>query len=133
MARFVFNVRHLSKDGRPKAGAFSPEYYNGRFETSVCGLEGVGDERLWHLGATIRAQAKLSAVAALQVSTKSISFVGLVCEPAPIVDFPEHGVIIGWADGDDEKHKRIAKQQALADAITTTDVRRPPTYVSPLN
>lgn len=132
IARFVFDRRHLFKDGKPKRGAFQLDWHPGlnRFEVSVCGLAGVELARVWGLGGTIRAAEGKSAIAALRLPVASVTSLGLDCGPAPeLPDFPEHGVITGWDPADDAKDGRIALQQDLAGAVT--DVMRPPAIGGP--
>ena len=121
VARFVFSDRHLSKDGKPKRGAFQPERHPklGRWEVSVCGLYRVSAVRVWELGSTIRAEK--SAIAALRLPVAAIVSIGLECEAAPeLPDFAEHGVIVGWDPEDDSKESRNALQLELAARVTAT-------------
>lgn len=128
VARFVFRPRDLYADGRPKPKAFQPEFHAefGRFETSVCGLNGVLDERLWFLARTLRAAEGLSAIAALQIPVVRITETGLACEPAPEPDYPEHGVIVGWNPDPKAKDERLAQQVELVACVPARAVRRPP-------
>lgn len=121
-ARFVFKPRDLTGEGKPKPKAFAPELHPElvRLETSVCGMNGVQRERLWELGARIR--PGLSAIAAAEVPVAEVVTVGLSCEAAPMPDFDEHGVIIGWDA--ENKARRMSDQQDLAAACVA--VHRPP-------
>lgn len=123
VARFAFYSRQVSKTGIPRPFAFEPEEHpdTGRLETSICGLHEVSADRLWHLGRTIRTDGR-GAIAAIEVPVEAVVDAGLGCESAPEVDFPEHGVILGW---DTDKDKRLSIQQDLVAAHTA--VRRPPT------
>lgn len=127
VARFVFRSRDLSQDGRPKPRAFQPEVHPElrRYETSVCGLNGISPERLWELGRTVRASSGLTAIAALRLSVRAVRETGLRCEPAPEPGYPEHGVIVGWADDPEAKDKRLAQQVDLAALVSPNDVLRP--------
>jgi len=89
----------------------------------VCGLTGTPDERLWHLGSTVR--ANLSAIAAVEVSVSQVKAAGLTCESAPEENYDEHGVILGWDDDPDAKDKRLAAQQELVANLRADSVRRP--------
>jgi hypothetical protein len=85
-----------------------------QFETSVCGRNGVKNERFWFLGNAIRPGCDV--LAAVEISVANIQLCGLRCEPAPEnqpIDYPEHGVIVGWDTGED-KERRMAAQQELA-------------------
>lgn len=126
IARFVFRKRDLFANGLPKRGAFAPEPFCGRFETSICGLNGVSMERLWHLGRTLRAGSGMSALAALKLSVLQVGSTGLSCEAAPRQDCDEHGVIVGWDDDVDAKDARLAAQQELAALVSLECVMRPP-------
>jgi hypothetical protein len=120
VGRFVFNRRRdFFADGRPKPKTFQPERHpvTGAFETSVCGLTGVSDSRVWLLGRTIRAQAGLSAVAQLVLPVKRIRAAGLECSAAPEQQYDEHGVIVGWNNDESAKSERLALQQELVAGV----------------
>ena len=127
VGRFLFNRRDLFQNGTPKPKAFAPDWHPTlqRFETSVCGLNGVDDERLWHLGKTVRAVSGLSAIAAAEISVATIRSIGLKCNAAPEPGYPEHGVIVGWNSDPESKDARLAAQQELVAAIPASNVRRP--------
>lgn len=126
VARFIFSKRDIYANGTPRPKAFEPELHPDlrRYETSVCGLNGVHDDRLWHLGRTIRSDKTAFAVA--EVSVADISAANLACEPLPQVDYDEHGVILGWNSDPDAKDARMSAQQDLVAAISAQHVRRPP-------
>lgn len=132
VARFVFKERDLIKSGSqvglPKSGAFRLDFHPelARHEVSICGLRNVAIERLWHLGRTIRQQEGLSAIAALRLDVGRIEGLTLRCEPAPMEDFAEHGVIINWPSGDDNKSAREDLRNGLAAMVTRDDVLQPP-------
>lgn len=119
VARFVFEKRKLNTtDGSPKQNAFAPERHpaSNILETSVCGLNGVADERLQILGQTIR-KDKI-AIAAIEITVEKINETGLKCNAAPELKtlyYPEHGVIVGW---DEDKSLRLKLQQHLASNYT---------------
>ena len=121
VARFVFEKkRKLYGDWRPRPLAFEPNRNDakGVFETSICGLMGVTNERLWFLGDNIREKP---AIAAVEIAVVEIVKAGLNCVSEPStdpIDFPEHGVILGWHETD--KSERLAKMQALAAAYKAT-------------
>jgi hypothetical protein len=101
---------------------FTPERHPdlGHFETSMCGMNDVTHARLWHLGATLR--CPLSAIAALEIGVADIAGVGLRCDPAPMHEFAEHAVIVGWDE--ESKDKRM---QACIDLVAVAKgVLRPP-------
>ena len=126
IARFVFERRHLFANGTPKPKAFEPELHPElrRFETSVCGLNGAPDERLWHLGRTVRPGKQ--AIAAVEISVQAIEATQLVCEPLPQPNYDEHGVILGWSNDPEAKDARMSAQQDLVAGISAEQVRRPP-------
>ncbi len=116
VGRFVFKLDRKFKDGKPKPAVFAPERSpeTGKWETSVCGRNGVCDERFWYLGNTIITGK--NTLAAVEITVAKVQLSGLRCEAAPNcvpIDYPEHGVIIGWDTGN-EKSKRLAEQQELA-------------------
>lgn len=127
LARFSFDKRDFSKDGSPKPRVFNPHPHptNGVLETSVCGLTGVTDERLWYLGRTLRIGEHKQAIAAVQLPVSETESAGLRCDPDPDLsnDYPEHGVIVGWSE---EKDRRISETQELLANISK--VKRPPNY-----
>lgn len=126
IARFIFNKRDLNASNRPRPGAFAPEFYLGRFETSVSGLNGVTQDRLWELGRTVRAKEGKSALASLQLSVRQVCVIGLHCEAAPMLGYAEHGVIVGWGADVDRKDIRLAAQIELAAAVSQAGVVHPP-------
>jgi hypothetical protein len=116
IARFAFERRKLYADGRPRPHIFEPmkNKQSGVYETSVCGLNGMSEDRLWLIGANIREKPALAAV---EVAVAGVIGAGLHCEPDPVtdpIDFPEHGLILGWHETD--KSQRLEKMQVLADA-----------------
>lgn len=122
VSRFVFERRKLTKEGKPKPHVFEQERHpeHGRLETSVCGMNGTTDDRLWSLGHSIR--APLHAIAVVEVPVTSIESTGLECIPDAMPQYDEHGVIVGWDQ--DDKSKRLALQQDLA--VAHSRVRYPP-------
>ncbi|MGA3844084.1 hypothetical protein ACI2UC_14590 [Ralstonia nicotianae] len=132
VARFVFNKRDLFADGRPKPKVFGPEWHPSfeRYETSVCGLNGTTDVRLWDLGCTVRASSDLTAIAVVDIHVADVVAAGLSCEPAPEKDYAEHGVILGWDNEPEAKDKRLAVQQDLVARLCAEAVRRRPSHSS---
>ena len=114
IARFSFNKRDFFATGVPKPRLFAPETHpeSGVLETSVCGLFGVSDERLWFLGRTIRQEKVAEAAAILPIAATSTA--GLRCDPDPQDGFPEHGVILGWSD---DKDRRLSQSQDLVASV----------------
>jgi hypothetical protein len=118
IARFSFDRRDLFADQRPKPRLFTPERHPelGRLETSVCGMNGVAPERIAYLAATIRSGK--CAHAAVELAVQAVIDAELECEAAPEDGYAEHGVIVGWEDGDDAKSKRLSAMQELVAAVT---------------
>jgi hypothetical protein len=53
VSRFIYQSDKISRQTKkPKPGAFMPEYYENRHETSVCHLDGCAEDRVWQLGRT---------------------------------------------------------------------------------
>jgi len=124
IARFVFDKTEIDKDGLPKRKVFKPEFYEERHELSICGLNNVAVERMWHLGKTVRASEGKYAYASISLTTTLVSQVGLHTIEAPnLPDFVEHGVVLGWSD---DKDARLLLQADLAAKCTKVDVRYPP-------
>lgn len=123
VSRFVFEKRKLTKEGMPKPHVFEQERHPqfGHLETSVCGMNGTPEVRLWSLGESIR--APLKAIAAVEVPVANVQIAGLSCIPDALPCYDEHGVIIGW--NEDDKSARLSIQQDLAASCSA--VRRPPT------
>lgn len=128
VARFVFDKRDLWPDGRPKRGAFKVDFHPDlkRYEMSVCGLNGVTEERLWFLGRTIRAAESRFAIAVVGMPVKSVVLAGLRCKAAPEYHFPEHGVVLGWNSNPEAKSERLQQQADLAALIPASAIRRAP-------
>jgi len=124
IARFVFDKTEIDKDGLPKRKAFKPELYEERHELSICGLNNVAAERMWHLGKTVREAEGKSAYASISLTTTLVSQVGLYTIEAPVhPHFLEHGVVLGWSD---DKDVRLLLQADLAAQCSRSDVRYPP-------
>lgn len=123
VARFSFSKRDFFANGAPKAKVFAPEMNPELrcLETSICGMNGVKESRLWFLGNSIR--SPLLAVAAVEVPVASVTAAGLLCEEAPEQNYLEHGVIIGWDEGPDAKDQRLLAMQDLVAAVSA--VKRP--------
>ncbi len=107
LTRFVYNADEVNRAGRVKPGAFLPtlETHSGRWETSVCRMNGCTEERVWDLARTQRPDRTVKARA--DHSVQSAVAVGLVCVAAPVHGFPEHAVLLGWP-GDKPAQKDIA-------------------------
>lgn len=110
VSRFIYDSDKIYKQtGKPKVGAFLPEYFNARHETSVCHLDGCPDHRVWHLAGTRRSDKILRARADFPIAIAVDQ--SLSCVSAPEEDFCEHAVIIDWPP-DKEGQKRIALELA---------------------
>lgn len=124
IARLSFEKRDFDKDGNPKPRVFNPSPHpvTGVLETSVCGLEGVTEERLWYLGRTLRLKEHKQAIAAVQLPISAANSAGLRCYSDPDLDnnYPEHGVIVGWGE---DKEKRLIEAEDLIASIVA--VKRP--------
>ncbi|HWH82281.1 MAG TPA: hypothetical protein VNU71_08595 [Burkholderiaceae bacterium] len=102
LARYVYESRNFFKETRkPKPGAFYPEFFQERWETSVCGRDGVSEERIWTLATTARPDKTLHG--RFDFETAMAISEGLACEPAPMDNFEEHAVLIGWPDPGETK------------------------------
>jgi hypothetical protein len=117
VGRFIFNKRDLFQDGRPKPAAVGPEFYDQRYETSVCGLLNVPEPRLQFLGKTIRSDK--FALGLIKIPVPAILFAGLSCQAEPTT-FPEHGVILGW--NADDKALRMNTQTQITSTVRAEDV-----------
>jgi len=119
--RFILRDRHYSRiENRPKQSAFMPEEYGGRWETSVCRISTVPEQRIWHLGRTVR--PGLAAVARADFPVQAALDEMLACVPATEA-FPEHAVLTNWPAADDGKARQKAAASALVEAAT---LRFPP-------
>lgn len=113
LTRYVHESSKFFKETRkPRPAAFFPERHptDGRLETSVCGRDGVPADRIWLLGRRARPDKKLYGRFDFEAAVATA--VGLQCEPAPMPDFDEHAVLLGWPDVVDAKEawKLIAVQ-----------------------
>lgn len=79
-----------------------------RYETSVCGLHGLADGRLWEIGSEMRPDKNL--IGAFEVAVSAVNNAGLSCQSAPVENYAEHGVIIGWKS---EKSEQLSQAQDL--------------------
>jgi hypothetical protein len=111
LTRYIFERRYV-KDGRAKQGAFLPELYKQRLETSVCRISNINETRIWHLGRTARPTKQLHARADFPVVVAYSQ--KLDCVPVPEVNFPEHAVLIGWPEAAEEKMRQKAIAAELA-------------------
>jgi len=123
IARFIFDKADLDSQGMPKRRAFKTENYQGRHELSICGLNGVSEDRMWFLGRTVRAKEGKSIYASIKLKTTLLTEFNLYArsEPQPPV-FPEHGVILGWSD---DKALRLSQETDVAAACSKNDVNYP--------
>jgi hypothetical protein len=120
ISRFIYESDKIFKSTqKPKPGAFLPECYENRHETSVCHLDGCADDRVWHLGRTVRPGKTLHARVDLDV--QQVVDQALSCLSAPEQDFQEHAVVIDWPD-EKEEQKKIAVELATRAA----ECKRPP-------
>lgn len=111
MSRFIYESDKISKiKNAPKPGAFMPDFYKSRHETSVCHLDRCDEDRVWHLGLTRRPNKTLYARVDLDVA--SVVGQSLECVTAPETDYDEHAVVVKWPP-DKEGQKLIAVQLAM--------------------
>ncbi|WP_416760138.1 hypothetical protein ACNI65_24790 [Roseateles sp. So40a] len=104
LARFVYASANVNKQTlRPKPALFFPERFLDRLETSVCSRDEASDERVWHLGSTVRTDKTFYG--RVDFATSAAMDAGLTCEAAPMENFNEHAVLLGWADGEDSKEQ----------------------------
>ncbi len=127
VARFIFSQRDLFANGTPRPKLFTPMWDDetARFETSVCGMTNVVADRLWQLGATIRASEGKTALGAALLSVPDIQTAGLACQPWPMPGYPEHGVILGWDPNSENKDARLVVQLELANSVSASRIVRP--------
>jgi hypothetical protein len=93
-----------------------------RFETSVCCLEGVVDDRIALLSRTVRPDQR--AIGAAEVEVNAVRGVGLNCLHWPEHDYAEHAIIIGWpgVPDPDYKAKQLDLCQKLARVVRRTRI-----------
>ncbi|WP_232076930.1 hypothetical protein [Variovorax sp. PBL-E5] len=124
VARFIFEPRYVDKrSGRVKWQGFSPEQYNGTFETSVCRNTGLEETRIWELSQTCRHPKQ--ACARADVAVHNVHKAELMAHAAPITDFDEHAVILGWDTGDDKSQRMMAATILANEAITLSQTSPP--------
>ena len=123
VSRFSFSKRDFYETGEPKAKIFNQETHpeTKLLETSICGMNGLKNNRLWYLGNNIRAGK--TALAIVELNVKDIIDTKLLCNSDPVEftnavgvneQFEEHGVIVNW---NIEKDLRISEQQELVSKI----------------
>jgi len=113
VARFIYQKSDWSKQAtpKPKPKVFLPTKEAGQWETSVCRVHVVPEQRIWKIANRVR--SPLPALARADLTANSIVVAGLCTEPAPDLeaDYPEHAVIVGWPE---EKEKQMALSIQLA-------------------
>jgi hypothetical protein len=125
IARFVFDKDDITKQGFPKRRAFKTETYKGRSELSICGMNGVTDERMWRLGRRLRASENKTVYASISLTTTFVLEFGLSTKSEPEWKkcFPEHGVVLGWSA---DKSERLQQETDMAAKCSLQDIRYPP-------
>lgn len=136
IARFIFSSDHVSlRHQRVKPGAFLPEEFKGRLETSVCRTHGISEDRIWHLARTVRQDKQVKATADLLVAQANDA--ELACEAAPDMarNFPEHAVLTGWPTEKDHQKLIASKLANMATLRFPPDVQAsaPPSQSRPPN
>ncbi|MGA7193450.1 MAG: hypothetical protein WBW94_07430, partial [Anaerolineales bacterium] len=100
LARFIYHKNDWSKQVplRPKPKVFLPEKYEGKWETSVCRISFIPEQRIWEIAH--RARAPRPALARADIVCGSVEDAGLqtIAAPDHENDYPEHAVIVGWPD-----------------------------------
>ncbi len=123
VARFIYHKKdwHRATDSKqkPKPKIFLPMIEKGQWETSVCRISNISEQRVWEIAN--RTRSPLPALARADLSTSSIEEVGLRTHAAPDfeIDYPEHAVIVGWAGAvniEDTKERRLMLAVSLASA-----------------
>ncbi|WP_153946360.1 hypothetical protein [Cupriavidus sp. U2] len=110
VSRFIYESDKISKsNNRPKVGAFLPELYNDRHETSVCHLDRCEESRVWHLGRSRRPTKTLHARTDFDVQHALDLSLGCLAAPEP--DFDEHAVVVNWP-AEKLEQKKIAVELA---------------------
>jgi hypothetical protein len=115
VARFSFHSRDLYSDSKQaKPNLFMPENGIGVFETSVCRKTGVSEARIWELAKIVRRPKSPIARADLNVLVINENKLKAVAAPELELGYPEHAVIVGWPEGEDEKalQKKLAIELA---------------------
>ncbi|MYM87714.1 hypothetical protein GTP91_11030 [Rugamonas sp. FT82W] len=94
--RFIYDSDKIFQNGSVKPAAFlpTPDKTSGRLETSICRIKDCTEERIWHLAKTQRQDKTVKGRA--DHSVQSAHDAGLECIAAPVTDFPEHAVLLGW-------------------------------------
>jgi hypothetical protein len=106
VARFIYQKNDWSRQSsRPKPKVFLPMKEAGQWETSVCRVCAVSEQRIWEIAN--QARSPLRVLACAELSANSVMTAGLFTEAAPDFEanYPEHAVIVGWPD---EKEKQMA-------------------------
>lgn len=118
VARFIYDKSAWSKQPvlKPKPKVFYPEFFEGKWETSVCRTLSVSEQRIWEIAH--KAREPRLALARAELNVSSVHGVGLRTESAPDLakDYPEHAVIIGWPD-EKEKQMEFAIQLVAASKL----------------
>ncbi|MGN4072150.1 hypothetical protein ACS0X5_10780 [Burkholderia gladioli] len=112
ISRFIYESDKYRKGSNlPKPGAFMPEQYEDRWETSVCRIGACDEERVWYLGRTRRPDRTLRA--RIDFDVQHVIDNTLACNTAPQDGYDEHAVVIDWPPTK-EAQKLIAVKLAAA-------------------
>jgi hypothetical protein len=112
LSRFIFDSDKVNQEGRVKDGAFLPSRgENDRLETSVCRLEGLGENEIWAIGRSTRPDRSLKGRA--DFDTETVIKQRLRTEPDTVGTFPQHAVILGWP-AEKVEQKLLAREIAKA-------------------
>lgn len=98
VARFAYDTAD-TKGTNIRPGTFLPmfEAEYSRLETSVCRTKACPESRQWELAKLRGKPARCKA----DVPVSVIAAQGLQCVAAPVKDYDEHAVILGWPDDKD--------------------------------
>ena len=119
IARFCFDRDFYKETGNPKPNVFMPEFFQDKHETSVCRKTNITEERIWEISRVVEEQRKKKSIGRADLGVDIICVNALTAESAPDMklSYPEHSVIIGWPEGQEETEK--AKRKSIAQELAS--------------
>lgn len=105
ISRFIYQKSDWNKQPvlKPKPKVFLPMTEDGQLETSVCRVSEISEQRIWSIANRARYPKPSLARADLTVSAVKDTELNVIAAPEVEADYPEHAVIVGWADDKDKQ------------------------------
>ena len=124
VSRFCFKRDFHGETGNPKGHVFLPEFYQQKYETSVCRKTNITEERIWEISEIVEKLREKEVTGRADLGVSVVLEKGLTAEAAPDT-YPEHTIIIGWTADEEETAKAKRKSIALELAYGARSVKLP--------